>query len=106
MIDYKIIGSRIKEQRIKCGMTQDSLAELAEITTVYLSKIENGHVRPTLDLLSSICTILNCDIGTIFLDSSPASNNYQNERVIQLFNSCSPKIKPIVLDLLENLSKV
>lgn len=106
MIDYKVIGFRIKQQRTKLNMTQDTLAELVDITTVYLSKIENGHVHPTLDLLSSICSILNCDLGTILLDISPASNNYQNERVIQLFNSCSPQVKPIALELLEKLSKI
>lgn len=106
MIDYKVIGSRIKQQRLKLKMTQDTLAELADITTVYLSKIENGHVHPTLDLLDSLCSILNCDLNTVLLDSSPASNNYQNERVMQMFNACSPKVKPIVLELLEKLAKL
>ena len=104
MVDYKVIGSRIKEQRIKNALTQEQLAELVDITTVYLSKIENGHVHPTIELLSTICSILKCDIGLLLLDSSPTSVNYQNEKVVQLFNACSPKVKPIAIELLEKLS--
>ncbi len=106
VIDYKVIGSRIRKRRIECRMTQERLSEAVDITTVYLSKIENGHVRPTLDLLDLICTALGCDLGYIIADSSPASNNYQTEHVVELFNSCSPKVKPIAIDLLKKLSEI
>lgn len=106
MIDYKVLGSRIKKQRQLRYFTQEQLSEKAEITTVYLSKIENGHVHPTLDLLDSICSILDCDLGEILLDVSPRSKNYQNEKVIELFNACSPQVKPIALELLAKLSSL
>lgn len=76
-------------------MTQERVAELVNITVVYLSKIENGKVRPTLDTLAAICSALNCDLGEILLNITPESNQYQNERVIKLFQSCSPNVKPI-----------
>lgn len=104
MVDYKLIGKRIQSQRQKQGLTQEFVAEKADITTVYLSKIENGHVRPTIDILSAICSIIDCDLGSIFLNIAPTSNQYENDRVIRLFNACSPKVKPIALELLERLS--
>ena len=106
MIDYKLIGLRIKTMRQKSKVTQEELAEKVDITTVYLSKIENGHVRPTIDLLDSICIAMNYNLDTLFLDSSPNSDNYQNELVLQLFRACSPQVKPIALELLEKLSKL
>ena len=51
MVDYKVIGLRLKTYRQQAGLTQETVAERAGITVVYLSKIENGHVRPTIDLL-------------------------------------------------------
>ena len=104
MIDYKLIGSRIKKQRTAKGITQEALAETVNITTVYLSKIENGHVRPTIDLLDEICTALGFELGDLFADSSPRSERYQNERVLELFHLCAPGVKPIALELLEKLS--
>ena len=48
-IDYTMIGKRLKESRMAAKLTQEKVAEAADITTVYLSKIENGKVTPTLD---------------------------------------------------------
>lgn len=50
-IDYTMIGKRLKESRMAAKLTQEKVAEAADITTVYLSKIENGKVTPTLDTL-------------------------------------------------------
>lgn len=106
MVDYKIIGSRIKKQREQLSLTQEIVAEKADITTVYLSKIENGKVHPTLDTLGAICSVINCDLGSLLLHSTSESNNYQTERIVQIFNSCAPNVKPIALSLLEQLSKL
>ncbi len=106
MVDYKLIGSRIKKQREKCKFTQEFVAEKSDITSVYLSKIENGKVRPTLDTLSEICAVIELDLGSLLLNSVFESNHYQTERIVQIFNSCSPNVKPIALELLEQLSKL
>lgn len=106
MVDYKAIGQRIKSYRKSADLTQETVAEYAGITTVYLSKIENGHVHPTIDLLYDICGIIGCDIGDIFRDVSPSSKNYQRERIMDLFSSCKPEVKSIAVNLLEQLAKL
>ena len=106
MIDYKLIGSRLKSEREAKRLTQDAVAEQADITTVYLSKIENGKVHPTLNALSAICTVIDCDLGTVLLNSASESKDYQSEKVVQLFHACSPEVKPIALELLKGLSKL
>lgn len=106
MVDYKAIGQRIKNYRKAAKKTQETVAEYAGITAVYLSKIENGHVHPTIDLLYDICSIVGCDIGDIFQDVSPSSKNYQCGRIMDLFNSCKPEVKTIAINLLEQLTKL
>lgn len=106
MIDYKLIGSRIKAVRETKKLTQEHTAERSGITTVYLSKIENGKVHPTLDALHNICSVLGCDLGAILLNSAFESREYQSEKVLQLFHACSPRVKPIALEILERLSKL
>jgi len=54
MIDYAVIGKRIQKSRQEKGITQEKLAEKVGISVVYLSKIENGRVYPTLEMLSNI----------------------------------------------------
>ena len=106
MIDYKLIGRRIQQFREAAGLTQDAVSESAEITTVYLSKIENGHVNPSLEALNRICLAIHCDLSEILSDTTPYADRYQNETVIRLFRACSPAVKPIALELLESLSKI
>lgn len=106
MIDYKLIGARIKAQRNKQKLTQDQLAEMVNITTVYLSRIENGHAKPTLEVYAAICEALKCDLANIFCAVSMESESYQCERVLDLFRSCAPNIKPIALNILEIISKI
>ena len=52
-LDYAAIGGRLQARRKELGITQEDAAERAGITVVYLSKIENGRVHPTLDLLAT-----------------------------------------------------
>lgn len=106
MVDYKLIGTRLKKQREKMKLTQEQVAASAYITSIYLSKIENGKVHPTLDTLSTICDVIHCDFGLLLSNSSTGSNHYENDRVVELFRNCSPTVKPIALELLEKLTKL
>lgn len=48
---YCEIGKSIKGQRKARRMTQETLAAQLDITSQYLSRIERGVVRPSLELL-------------------------------------------------------
>lgn len=39
---YKIIGKNIQKERKKLGYTQESFAELMDVSWSYVSKIESG----------------------------------------------------------------
>ncbi len=106
MIDYAVIGKRIQLSRQNKGITQEKLAERAGISVVYLSKIENGRVYPTLETLSNLCTELDTELSAILSNTEVARKDYANDRVLELFNACSIRVKPIELSLLEELSKL
>ena len=106
MIDYTLIGKRIQTQRLEKGITQEKLAEQVGISVVYVSIIENGRVYPTLETLSNICTELDTELAAILTNTEVARKNYANDRVVELFNACSLRVKPIALALLEDLSKL
>jgi transcriptional regulator with XRE-family HTH domain len=46
---YKRLGQRIREQRHAKGLTQQELAERAGLTTAFLSYLENGTRKGSLD---------------------------------------------------------
>lgn len=105
-IDYLMIGKRLKKYRVTAQLTQEKVAEAANITTVYLSRIENGKVAPTLDTLSTICTVINADLGTVVSGCQSDNKEYGNDVVLELFRACSPRIKPVALKILKELSEI
>ena len=47
MIDYKLLGSRIKAIRLEKKITQEKLAEAAGVGVTHISHIETGTVSYT-----------------------------------------------------------
>ncbi len=105
-IDYQTIGRRLQDCRKRQSLTQEVLAEQVGITVVYLSKVENGRVRPTLELLDSLCDILGISLSSLLTGIEIQKDEYANERVVALLRSCTPEIKEAALDILERLSQV
>lgn len=103
-IDYYMIGKRLKERRIAAHLTQEKVAESSNISTVYLSKIENGKVTPTLDTLGAICSVIHTDLGAVITGCQYSQQGYGNDAVLELFQSLSPDVKPVALKVLQELS--
>ena len=89
-LDYAAIGGRLQARRKELGITQEDAAERVGITVVYLSKIENGRVHPTLDLLDRLCCVLEYDLARAFTGVQTTSPDYGQEQVLRLFNACAP----------------
>lgn len=52
-------GRRLKKVRAEAGLTQETLAELADISTDYVKRLEGGHYVPTIAVVDSIRCALN-----------------------------------------------
>ena len=60
-----ILGYRIKAARENRKWTQEQLAEMAGISTVYLSEIENKRTIPSFSILSKLCRLLNLSLDDL-----------------------------------------
>ncbi len=66
-INYKRLGKRIKTARLKIDLTQAKLAELCDISNVYISHIENGTAKPSLDILYKLAIFLKVSPDYLFM---------------------------------------
>ncbi len=66
MDEKRLIGLRIKEIRKIRGLSQEELAEKAETSANYLSRMERGTENPTLDMLIKLAHALEVEIWEIF----------------------------------------
>ncbi len=64
------IGSHIRNERNKKKLTLKQVAEIAGISTSYLSQIENDTVNMNMSVLENICSALGVPPYTFFLPDS------------------------------------
>ena len=101
-IDYKVIGAKIKSQRKKAGITQETLAEKLDVSIGYISQVERGITKISLDLLAAISSALECDICALITDSV-TKNNYLAGETAQKFSALSEREKRMVNSFIDML---
>jgi transcriptional regulator with XRE-family HTH domain len=62
----KAFGKRVADIRRKRGLTQEQLAELADMTTLSLSYIEQGRRWPRLATIHRLADCLKVPISELF----------------------------------------
>lgn len=60
------LGKRIQKLRQGLGMTQEQLAEKAEISPKNVSEFERGRGNPTLSSLESLAAVLGISMAELF----------------------------------------
>ncbi len=102
-VDYKLIGNRIKIKRKASGQTQEQLAEKLSVTVGYVSQLERGVTKISLDTLSEICAILNCDMSFFITGTATGENSYLKDELISKFSALTQTQKKIIVDFIDVL---
>ena len=61
----KSIGDILREARTDFGRSQDDVAKNAGIEKTYLSRLENGHAQPTVEMLIRISRAMGCTVSAL-----------------------------------------
>ncbi len=67
----KELGKTIKERRNTLGITQVHLAELAEVNTNTIIRIENGKINPTIQVVDRIAEVLGMELTLMVKPTNP-----------------------------------
>ena len=59
------IGTKLKEERVRTGMSQKELADKVSLTPSFLSQLENNQVSPSLSTYLQLCRALGIDPGLL-----------------------------------------
>jgi transcriptional regulator with XRE-family HTH domain len=68
----RLFGERVREQRLRLGISQETLAELSGLHWTALGKIERGLRNPSLHNIIKIAGGLAVDPGTLIAGLSTA----------------------------------
>ena len=98
---YADFGKRIREERLKLGLTQGRLAEDVNLSTAYIGQIERGERTPTLENIVAIANRLGVTVDYLLSDS--VNSNGENELKIwlQLMDGRSDREKQLAINVIK-----
>ena len=89
-LNYKLMGQRLRAIRKKQGLTQEQIAEKAEISPQHYSGVETGGVKISLPALIRVANALNASMDELLMDSiSVASKPGLMREVETVFSDAS-----------------
>ena len=96
-INYSLIGNRIKAARKAKGLSQSELSELIDRSVGYMSYIETGSKKPSLETLIQIANAVDVTIDELLSDNLVAASPVSNTQINQLLSDCSAFEKSVIL---------
>jgi transcriptional regulator with XRE-family HTH domain len=107
-IDHKqlagMVGRAISKQRIRCGLTQEEVAERLGVGNEAVSRIERGIVTPNIDRLFEFAAIFDCEVAELLTEASHRPDD-QASRISKLLTPLALSDRHLVVELVERLSE-
>ena len=91
-VNYKKLGKRLKEFRVKNGLTQEKLAELCDLSTSYISYIETGKRKLSFKTIEILSKYLRFEIE--FIDVNNQKEFAENKFYNRLTNFIKSELEP------------
>lgn len=88
-MDYAAIGRRIRRIRKAKDMTQEILAELVNISNVYVSHIETGSAKPSLPVVVAIADALDVRVDSLLYDEPRGGVSIAVDEIAAVLDSCN-----------------
>ena len=98
-------GSRIKHHRLEKNMTQEQLAEASELSSNYISQIENNKKQVSMSALIRIAGVLDVPVSQCLEVSTMSQANPDINIVVDEILDCSNYELIIIRDMARQLKK-
>jgi transcriptional regulator with XRE-family HTH domain len=88
--DERTFGQRLREARIRAGMSQSDVEEISGIPKARLSRYENGHVEPSIQTLERLARALGVSEASLLGDQRAILEAFFNtlyERGVRIYSS-------------------
>jgi transcriptional regulator with XRE-family HTH domain len=91
----ELVGKRLKSIRAARKLTQETLAEKANLHSKYISSLECGRENPTLDVFLKLSEALDVELTDIFSFEHESDNTQDLKKAIDelLYNAQPEKLK-------------
>lgn len=102
-LNFKHIGEKLKKIRISKNLTQEYIANIADVNTSHISNIENNRVKVSLTTLVQICNALNVTVDYILSEEYQNPSTAIEQEILHELKLCSNDTKEQILKIVKAL---
>lgn len=107
-LDFKAIGSKIRERRKALGITQEYIAEQLDVNPSHISNIECGRANPSLTALIKIANTLHCSVdffiyGEYTYQLESEKDDAIEDMILKKLSYCDTETKNKILKIIDIL---
>lgn len=102
-LNYKAMGIRIRNARLKKKMGQELLAEMAGLSITHVSHIETGNTKVSLPTLVKISNSLDVSLDELVCDSIHKAKIIFENEISQITSDCDEREIRIISDVIKSL---
>lgn len=101
-MDRKLLGRRIREERVRIGLTQEQIAEKINVSTTYVGFVERGKRSVTLEKLILLADCFQLPIDALLHDMSAHTSSEAREQQLKvLWDQASDDEKEKILSIIK-----
>lgn len=101
---YKL-GEKIRETRLRCCFTQERLAEMVDISTNFMSLIENGR-NMSVETLVKIADALGVTVDYLLSDTMEVQSDKIMTQIAQNLSTLSDDEKLFFLNVIKQYKNI
>lgn len=99
-MDYYAIGQRIRKVRKARNLSQEKIAEAANISITHVSHIENGNTKLSLPVLVAIADVLDVRVDSLLYDEPRGGVSIAADEIAAILNTCDARQAAFITDLI------
>lgn len=104
-MDLYCLGNRIRKTRMNCGITQEKLAEMVDISTNFMSLIENGR-NMSVETLVKIADALGVTVDYLLSDTMKVQSDKIMTQIAQNLSTLSDDEKLFFLNVIKQYKNI
>ena len=104
-VNYVDIGVRVRAQRLKMSLTQEKLAEMADLSISHISAIETAATKLALPTIVKIANVLDVSVDELLCGSLMRGKAVVQNEFSELLSDCTLYETRAITDMARAMKK-
>ena len=98
-MDYIAFGRELRKLRQQRGLTQEKLAELVDLSVPYISHLERGTKKPSLEVLTRLAESLGVTVDQLLTGNQVTDKAAYYSEVHELLEDRSIRERAVLIEI-------